>query len=407
MGKRLKVTVIAPDSLRPVLSRTYIIARALQLRYDVEVIRTVTPQDNHPYPIQMYDFPCPYHLVTNRQLPGFARTADEVLERITGDVVYAIKPVPTSYGLALLAKQRRKLPVVLDIDDWEIFMRYPNSRYMVKNMAYSLPRLRQPDCYAYTWALDKMVGLADAVTVVSPFFQRLYGGVILPQGVDVESFDPGRFDREALRKEWGLSDFKVMTFIGDAYPHKGLSEVVAALERAADPSLRLVIVGAGGNPDYVAELRANPRVIYLGARPYEQVPVFLSMADMVVLPQRLGPYSAGQLPNKLFEALAMGKPVISTRVSDIPNVLDGCGLVVAPSDVAGLTDAINQLTGDPALMTDLGTAARAKALQEYTWARMADILGGVFARWEHPDETNDTSRSEQVEREYARLNTRP
>lgn len=400
MAKRLKVTVIAPDSMRPVLSRTYIIARALMLRYDVEVIRTVTPVDHHPYPIQMYDFPCPYHLVTNRPLPAFRQTAREVLDTITGDVVYAIKPVPTSYGLALWAKRQKGLPVVLDIDDWEIFMRYPNSKYMVKNMAYSLPRLRQPDCYAYTWALDKMVGLADAVTVVSSFFQRRYGGALLPQGVDVESFDPDRFDRAALRQEWGLSDFKVMTFIGDAYPHKGLSEVVAALERAADPNVRLVIVGAGGNPAYVEELRRNPRVIYLGAQPYEKVPMFLSMADLVVLPQRLGPYSAGQLPNKLFEALAMGKPVISTRVSDIPHVLDGCGLVVAPNHVDGLVGAIDTLTDDDGLRQRLGAAARAKALREYTWARMADILGDIFNRWEEP---GSASADEQVIREHARL----
>jgi glycosyltransferase involved in cell wall biosynthesis len=400
MPKRLKVTVIAPDSMRPVLSRTYIIARALMLRYDVEVIRTVTPVENHPYPIQMYDFPCPYHLVTNRPLPAFRQTAREVLDKITGDVIYAIKPVPTSYGLALWAKRQKHLPVVLDIDDWEIFMRYPHSKYMLKNMAYSLPRLRQPDCYAYTWALDKLTGRADAVTVVSTFFQRRYGGTILPQGVDVDSFDPARFDREALRREWGLSDFKVLTFIGDAYPHKGLSEVVAALEQAADPAVRLVIAGAGGNPAYVAELRRHPRVIYLGAQPYEKVPMFLSMADLVVLPQRLGPYSAGQLPNKLFEALAMGKPVISTRVSDIPQVLDGCGLVVEPGDVRGIAHAIDTLTADDALRYRLGVAARAKALNEYTWTRMADILGEIFARWETPAAGR---ASEQRTREHARI----
>lgn len=399
MARRLKVTVIAPDSMRPVLSRTYIIARALMLRYDVEVIRTVTPVPNHPYPIQMYDFPCPYHLVTNRTLPAFRQTAAEVLERITGDVIMAIKPVPTSYGLALWARRQKGLPVVLDIDDWEIYMRYPNSKYMLKNMAYSLPRLRQPDCYAYTYALDKMVGQADGVTVVSSFFQQRYGGAILPQGVDVVSFDPARFDRTALRQEWGLSDFKVMTFIGDAYPHKGLSEVVAALERAADPSVRLVIVGAGGNPAYIEELRRNPKVIYLGAQPYELVPRFLSMADLVVLPQRLGPYSAGQLPNKLFEALAMGKPVISTRVSDIPQILEGCGLVVAPNDVDGLVGAIDMLAADAGLRDRLGTAARATALREYTWERMATIMEPIFRRWE-PIASGTTG---QVVGEHARL----
>jgi glycosyltransferase involved in cell wall biosynthesis len=399
MTKRLKVTVIAPDSMRPVLSRTYIIARALMIDHDVEVIRTVTPVADHPYPIQMYDFPCPYHLVPNRPLPGFRETAHDVLDRITGDVIVAVKPVPTSYGLALWAKRQKKLPVVLDIDDWEIYMRYPNSKYMLKNMVYSLPRLLQPDCYAYTYALDKLVGRADAVTVVSTFFQRRYGGVVLPQGVDLDSFDPARFDRQALRQEWGLDDYTVITFIGDAYPHKGLSEVVAALDRAADPSLRLVIVGAGGNPAYVEELRRNPKVIYLGAQPYDHVPRFLSMADFVVLPQRLGPYSAGQLPNKLFEALAMGKPVISTRVSDIPMVLDGCGLVVAPNDIDGLVGAIDQLAAEPGLRERLGDAARAKAVRDYSWQRMAEIYAPILGRWQPAAGPID----EQVVREHARL----
>ncbi len=78
---------------------------------------------------------------------------------------------------------------------------------------------------------------------------------------------------------------------------------------------------------------------------------------------------------KLFEALAMGVPVVSTALSDIPEVLAGCGLVVPPGDAGALREAIATLFSRPAYARQLGRAARNKVLREFSFAQGGARLG--------------------------------
>jgi glycosyltransferase involved in cell wall biosynthesis len=72
------------------------------------------------------------------------------------------------------------------------------------------------------------------------------------------------------------------------------------------------------------------------------------------------------VPAKIFDAMALGRPVISTRVSMIPEILEGCGLLVAPGDVAGLAAALVQLLDEPAAAAGLGARARERCVARYS-----------------------------------------
>ena len=163
----------------------------------------------------------------------------------------------------------------------------PWSKYTLKNMAYAMPRLRQPNNYLATWALDKAIGLADGRTVVSSFFQQRYGGSLAPQYVDTELFDPARFDRRALRRAHGLDGHRLIVFAGIAHPSKGVADIVAALRHLGPKrrDWRLVIVGPV-TPYARALAAADDRVVLMGTQPPTATPGFLAMADLVVLPQR-------------------------------------------------------------------------------------------------------------------------
>jgi glycosyltransferase involved in cell wall biosynthesis len=97
------------------------------------------------------------------------------------------------------------------------------------------------------------------------------------------------------------------------------------------------------------------------------VPAYLEAADVVVVPQRESTDTRGQVPAKLFDAMALGRPIVSTRVSMIPEILEGCGVLVAPGDVAGLAGAIGRLLDDPAEARALGEAARRRAVERYSF----------------------------------------
>jgi glycosyltransferase involved in cell wall biosynthesis len=65
--------------------------------------------------------------------------------------------------------------------------------------------------------------------------------------------------------------------------------------------------------------------------------------------------------------MALGRPVVSTRVSMIPEILDGCGLIVDPGDVAALSAAVRRLIDDPTEAQALGARARERCVERYSF----------------------------------------
>lgn len=372
----MKITILASDEVTAPLYRVRLLAKMLQRRFEVEVLGFVMdPAQLDPGAPR--DFPYTPIMVE----PGrpFKDAERELRAKITGDVIYAMKPRPSSYGVALRHRFDTGMPVVVDVDDWELYMTHPWSKYTLKNMAYALPRLHEPNNYLATWALDKAIGLADGRTVVSRFFQRRYGGVLAPQYVDTDLFDPGRHPREALRKAYGLDDYQLIVFAGIAHPSKGVGDILGALSMLGEKrrDWRLVIVGPV-TPYARAVAEADDRVVLMGTQPPTRTPEFLAMADMVVLPQKPTRASVGQMPMKLYEAMAMGLPVISTTMSDIPRLLEDCGVVVPADDRQQLAMAIEALLDNPSLGARLGKAARDRITQKYSWKVGAAELGLYF-----------------------------
>jgi glycosyltransferase involved in cell wall biosynthesis len=105
----------------------------------------------------------------------------------------------------------------------------------------------------------------------------------------------------------------------------------------------------------------------MGRVPIAQVPAYLSAAAVVVVPQRESSDTRGQVPAKLFDAMALGRPIVSTRVSMIPEILEGCGVLVPPGDVGGLLTAIGHLLDHPDEAQALGAAARRRAVERYSF----------------------------------------
>ncbi|MGH7374014.1 MAG: glycosyltransferase, partial [Candidatus Rokuibacteriota bacterium] len=110
-----------------------------------------------------------------------------------------------------------------------------------------------------------------------------------------------------------------------------------------------------------------PGVRLVGPVPIGEVPAYLGAADVVVVPQRESSDTRGQVPAKLFDAMALGRPLVSTRVSMIPEILEGCGLLVEPGDVPGLAGAIGHLLDHPDEARALGAAARRRAIDRYSF----------------------------------------
>src|SRR5207244_1759982 len=94
----------------------------------------------------------------------------------------------------------------------------------------------------------------------------------------------------------------------------------------------------------------------------------LGIADeRVVMFRGAPPDTRGQVPAKLFDAMALGRPIVSTRVSMIPEILEGCGLLVEAGDVSALGAAIARLLDDPGEAAALARRARERCVERYSF----------------------------------------
>lgn len=363
----MKVSVLAFDLSDNATGRADLLARLLAPRYEVEI---VGPQFGPDLWRPAQGGGLVHRAVRARRYPGFGARVPELLRLIDGDVIVASKPRPTSYGLGLAARLRRLRPLVLDIDDWELGFFYRGGAWGRVGRALDLA---DPNGLAWSWLMERLAPRADALTVASRFLQARFGGVLLPHVRDTDAWNPARYDPAFGRAALGVGAQKIVMFLGTPRGHKGVEDLVEAVGRLG-PSVVVALVGANPTRPAVRRWIELPHVRVLPEIPFDDVPRYLAAADVVAVPQRATTDTLGQVPAKLFDAMALARPIVSTAVSMIPEILDGCGRVVAPGDVGALAAAIGELLDRPAEARVLGAAARRRCAERYSFTAGRAVL---------------------------------
>jgi len=373
----VKVSVLAADLSDNATGRADLLARLLSPRYDVEV---VGPRFGADVWMPAREGTIPQRSVRVGRYPGFAQRVPGLLELVDGDVLIASKPRPTSFGLGLLARARRRRPLVLDIDDWEVGFFSRSGFWGRVGRAFNLAN---PNGLPWTWLAERFVPCADAITVASRFLERRFGGTLLPHVRDTDAWDPARYDRAAARQRLGVGTGKVVMFLGTPRGHKGVDDLVEAVG-SLGPGVVLALVGVDPARSGAPRWSAASHVRVIGEIPFDDVPRYLVAADVVAVPQRDTTDTVGQVPAKLFDAMALGRPIVSTSVSMIPEILEGCGVVVDPGDVAALAGAIKRLLDNPDQAATLGRRARDRCEARYSFrvarATLFPLLEKLLAR---------------------------
>src|SRR5262249_23644480 len=155
--------------------------------------------------------------------------------------------------------------------------------------------------------------------------------------------------------------------LGTPRGHKGVDDLVEAV-RALGDGVLLALVGADPSREGTRRWRQASFVKLVGEIPFDDVPRWLAAAAGVAVPPRARPRPVGQVPAKLFDAMALARPIVSTSVSMIPEILAGCGVVVPPGDVTALSGGIRQLLTDRPAAEALGRAARVRCQERYSFA---------------------------------------
>ncbi len=380
-----KVSIIASDLCSAVTIRAYLLALALlEIGYNVEVVGFQFGPTLYAEPPERVVV----RSVSGGILPGILLKVPELLGLLDGDYIYAIKPKPTSFGIGLLRRWQTKKPLLLDIDDWELSWcggddwRYaPSSlKQRYRDIFKTNGQLREPGHPLYIKWLEKWLDRVDGLTVNTTFLQKRFGGVYLPNGKDIGLFNPDFYNPEQIRSQLGFSDYRILMFPGAPRPHKGVEDVLDALELLNQDDLRLVIIGGSPYDDYDDRLkeRYGKWIIQLPRSPIEKMPELVAAAHILVVPQRDTLTAIAQFPLKLTDGMAMAKPILSTTVGDIPEILGDTGYLVEPQNPPQIAEMITKIFVNWDLAERKGKQARDRCLEFYGTKAMSKILMGVF-----------------------------
>ena len=199
---------------------------------------------------------------------------------------------------------------------------------------------------------------------------------VIPNGVDLQIFN--KDVRSDFGTMLGLTKREVCLYFGRFDEWAGtniLREVGVVLEQKR-PNIRLLLVGGGHK-----EAKFPGNTVLISEVPHDKVPEVISVADVVLVPFPESEVSHAASPLKLFEALAMGKPVVASRVSGIREVIeDGHdGLLVDPGKPEEWVDAVEAILDSRELQTKLSTNAQ-KCVQKYDWRVLALQLEDVLLK---------------------------
>ncbi len=178
-------------------------------------------------------------------------------------------------------------------------------------------------------------------------------------------------------------------YLGIVEVPRGIIRLVEATALLAERKVPVRVVVLGGGRDLelcrarAAALGLGPdRLVFTGAMPNPAALTRVAAAGIGLVPHLRNPWMDTTIPNKLFDYMAAGLPVVTSDAAPLARVVQetDCGLVATGATPEALAEAVERLARDPALRARLGAAGRAAVEERYCWERDERVLLDVVDR---------------------------
>lgn len=304
------------------------------------------------------------------------------------DVVFA-SSTPITVALPGLAVSHLKgVPFVFEVQDlWPeaaIQMGAIKRHGLIATLAKRLERAAYRRAVAI---VPVSPGMAEGVVAEGTPHAKIH---MIPNFSDLERFSPGRKD-SAISRRYGLAGMFVVGYTGAIGPsnavHEQVPEAARTLKERGRNDIVFAIAGDGKSlPDLERGTDGLDNVKLLGRIPKTEVPALTRTADVLMALFGDKPILATNSPNKFFDALASGRPVIVNQPGWTRELVEdaGAGVYVPVGDGVALADAIEALADNPKRTKAMGVAARALAEEAFgrdaQAARIVTLLEEVAGR---------------------------
>lgn len=198
---------------------------------------------------------------------------------------------------------------------------------------------------------------------------------VVPIGINLELFGEDHGKNLLLINELGLKNKKVIMYTGEITILHGIIDLVKAVELINNKieDVALIIVGDGSWTPMIKEyVKKNQlrNITFTGRVPYERLPYYHSIADILVIPHVRRIDSELQFPTKLLNYLASGKPIVASNLRAIADVVGDNAILVEPGNPQAFADGILKLLNNEDLAKKIGENGK-KLLYKYSWEESA------------------------------------
>jgi glycosyltransferase involved in cell wall biosynthesis len=244
-------------------------------------------------------------------------------------------------------------------------------------------------CFAATVLIARR--FFDGITIVTSLMKeevckrfginpKLVG--IWSNGVSMTSFKPENYVSEELRRKLGLTRKFVILYHGVFSANRGLTETIEAISIAKRANSNVVFFLLGTGPianslkDLIRMEGLQDNVVIHSSVEYSEVPKYIAMSDVSIVPLPNHPYWRFQCPLKLLEYLAMKKVVIATDIPAHRSVIsrEKCCVYISSIEPAEIAKAIEYTYENREKLAEWGASGRTIIGEKYSWEKVAKDL---------------------------------
>jgi PEP-CTERM/exosortase A-associated glycosyltransferase len=318
------------------------------------------------------------------------RRLQEVAEQVRPDILHAHSPVLNAMP-ALRVGKRLGIPVVYEVRAFWEDAAVDHGTTSEGSLRYRLTRRLETRAFKQASHVFTICeGLRSDIVARGIAESKV---TVIPNAVDINSFDVGGVPDAALKDRLGLSGCKVVGFIGSFYAYEGLDLLLAAMPQmlVQEPSVRLLLVG-GGPQDAALKTQAQAlgildKVVFTGRVPHAEVQRYYDLVDVLAYPRHSMRLTELVTPLKPLEAMAQGRVLVASDVGGHKELIrDGeTGMLFRAGSAPALAQAVLGVLATPERWPQLRAAGRQFVESERNWTASiahyrrpyAALTGGV------------------------------
>ncbi|MFQ5787331.1 MAG: glycosyltransferase family 4 protein [Thermodesulfobacteriota bacterium] len=281
-----------------------------------------------------------------------------------------------------------------------------NDRYPLAMNAWGHRRSWNEKILMNTWRMTRLesrcVKAVDHIVVANPPYVDYFikTGIseekitLLPNYVDLSYIDELAHDPLRDRVVTLSPCFKIL-YSGAFGRHRGLDIAIKMMPLLIKqiPDVRLVIIGpiSPGEEsirqeleELAKQLNITENVVFTGPLEFEEMLSYLNLSDICLIPFKRNSHTDTIVPHKLFEYMSQAKPVVTTNVKAVRQIVDSekCGIVVSAENPLEMAEATVMLYNNPSYAAELGKQGRKAVETKYSWRRGATAFSEVLHRLE-------------------------